>query len=85
MSGLMNTARSSGGGSGQIFYYNHDQYPSTEDPDVVAVAYRNKIKALPKHHSYEKAGNKSLVGCKYAIKRMRKQQEVMLYSASENC
>ena len=70
MAELMNTARSSGGGSSQIFYYNHDSNPSTEDPDAIAVAYRNKINALPKHHSYEKSGNKSSVGCKYVMQGM---------------
>jgi hypothetical protein len=71
MSELMNTARASGGGGSQIFYYNHDSYPSTEDPDVIVVAYRNKINALPKHHSYDRAGNKSFVACKYVMKGMR--------------
>jgi len=70
MSELMNTARTSGGGSSQIFYYNHDSFPSTEGPDVIAVAYRNKISALPKHHSYDKSGNKSSVGCKYVMQGM---------------
>lgn len=78
MAGLMNNARSGGGGVSQIFYYNHDTFTSTTDPDAIVISSGNRSNALSKHHSNDKPGNRTYVGRKYVItessKRARNKQ-----------
>jgi len=66
MAGLISSAGSSGGGSSQIFYYyNRDSYPSTTDPDVIAVSSKNRSNAVSKQRSNDRPGNRTSVWRKY--------------------
>lgn len=67
MAGLINNARPGGGVVSQIFYYNHDTFSSTTDPDAIVISSGNRSNALSKHHSNDKPGNRTYVGRKYVI------------------
>lgn len=61
MAGLINNARSGGGGVSQIFYYKHDDFSLTTDPGAVVISSGNRSNALSKHHSNDKPGNRTFV------------------------
>ncbi|XP_069689641.1 beta-galactoside alpha-2,6-sialyltransferase 2 [Periplaneta americana] len=67
MAGLISSARVSGGGSGQVFYYyNHDSM-STTDPNLLSNSSR--ASTLPKHRSSDRANNRTSVGQKMIRRR----------------
>jgi hypothetical protein len=64
MAGLINNARSGGGGVGEIFYANHGSFTTTTHPDAIVTSSENRSNALSKRHSSDKPGNRTYVGRK---------------------
>lgn len=75
MAGLINKARSGGGGVSQIFYYKHDAFSSTTDPGAVVISSGNRSNALSKHHSNDKPGNRTYVGRKCVVMSIQNAPE----------